>query len=88
MTIKHFTLKHLVMDAMQYTGANFDEVAAFVGYEPVGYEGLKEGGLILTSPDGVVLTAYPGDWIVKNDDAYYTPYEEAQFVANFEEVTP
>lgn len=65
-----FRTRPAVVEAMQFTGDNYDEVLRFTGLHYLDPEPQKApyGDLIIETADGRERTAHPGDWIIRTDD--------------------
>ena len=65
------------VDALRYTDSNFDEWASFVGS---GY--YRDGNgetLFIETPDGRLLVARHGDWIIKDERDYISTCNPSMF---------
>ena len=84
---KTFVKKPVAVQAVQWTGYNFDEVANFVGRD-----GLELFGSF-KNPDLVVCTlegyhhALIGDWIIRGVKGEFYPCKPDIFEQTYEEVT-
>ena len=59
-TARKYRKRPIVIEAIQFINANFDEVESFVG----GDAEFREGRLLVATLEGP-LWASPGDWIIK-----------------------
>ena len=82
--IKKYKVRPLVVEAMQYLGPeNKDKVIEFLGYDPL-Y--LRKGvELWMNTVDGPTR-AKVSDWVVKESDGSYLPYNEEMFNTLYEEL--
>lgn len=93
-----FRKKPVVIDAVQFHGPNLHEVVSFVeGKAPTihtsyageawhTYEGMvKENGFKIETLEGV-MTAQPGDWIIKGVKGEFYPCKPDIFAATYEAV--
>lgn len=66
--------KPIVIDAVQFTGDNLDEIRAFAGKNLVGETcmGRKVYDVLIRTHEGM-LSAYPGDWIIKGVHGEFYP---------------
>lgn len=71
----------IVVDAMRFTGENWDEVIAFVGEEPPSYK-----RRFITTLTGAPF-AVPGDWLVKGSDGVFSAMTDDEFLSTFEEAS-
>jgi hypothetical protein len=83
-----FRKKPVVIEAVQFTRTNAEEIISFVGRQlPVGYGTREEGGKI---PEIVIPTlegdmrASVGDWIIKGVKGEFYPCKPDIFVATYE----
>ena len=74
--------KPVVVHAMQFTGTNRDEIAAFVGD---GYDIDADGGFVIRTLEGN-MTANPGDYVIKGVQGEFYPCKEDIFHATYEGV--
>ena len=81
----HMALKYrkkpVVIDAVQYTGANFNDIEEFVG----GDAEFREGQLVVATLEGP-LRASPGDWIIKGVKGEFYPCKPNIFALTYETV--
>jgi len=73
--------KPVVIDAVQYTGANFNDIEEFVG----GDAEFREGQLVVATLEGP-LRASPGDWIIKGVKGEFYPCKPNIFALTYETV--
>jgi len=73
--------KPVVIDAVQYTGANFNDIEEFVG----GDAEFREGQLVVATLEGP-LRASPGDWIIKGVKGEFYPCKPNIFALTYEAV--
>lgn len=78
-----YQLRKRMVDAIQWTGDNAAEIAAFVG-EPE-LLGDKHGGLTVRTLDGLMI-AGPGDFIIKSEFGSIAVWREDVFRQCYEEV--
>lgn len=78
--------KPVVIDAVQFTGTNFFEIAHFLGHGPEVLNNLD-----LHSTDHPVIetlegkmTASPGDWVIRGVKGEYYPCKPDIFAASYE----
>jgi len=84
--------KPIVIEAVQYTRLNIDEVAEFVGFDHLRIGSVGPNGTelhILTLEDGhkceVKHIATPGDWIIKGISGEFYPCKPDIFEKTYEE---
>ena len=75
--------KPVVIEAVQYTGPNFEEIEAFVG----GDAEFRDGKLLVATLEGP-LYASPGDWIIKGVKGELYPCKPDVFSQTYEAVSP
>jgi len=76
-----FRKKSVVVEAVQFISANFDEIEAFVG----GDAEFRDGELLVATLEGP-LRAAPGDWIIKGVAGKLYPCKPDIFDAAYEAV--
>lgn len=74
-----FRKKPVVIDAVQYTGVNFDELEKFVG----GDAEFRNGELVIATLEGP-LHASPNDWIIRGVKGEFYPCKPDIFEATYE----
>lgn len=75
--------KPIVIEAVQFTGTNHDEIADFCAPQPV-----KVGGgftLLIPTLEGE-MTANQGDWVIKGVKSEFYPCKPDIFEATYEPV--
>lgn len=91
--MRRFRKKPVVVDAMQWTGKNVDEVVKFaLGSIKVLMPCFNAGGIIVTrntayieTPEGT-MHASPGDWIIRGVKGEFYPCKPDIFDATYEPV--
>jgi hypothetical protein len=91
--IKKFRKKPVVIEAIQWTGKNFDEVCNFMkefhghklAYEDAEELAIKTGEYYIKTLEGV-MTATKNDWIIKGINAEFYPCKPDIFEKTYEEV--
>lgn len=78
------------IDAVQFTGYNYDEIAAFAGNKVIRLnENMRREGapeyLIVDTLEGH-MTASPGDYIIRGVEGEYYPCKPSVFKQTYEEV--
>lgn len=63
MTIKKYISKHVVKEAVQFTGENFDEIMAFMSSDEFSQD-LLSPEIVIRTLEGNMI-ASPGDYIIK-----------------------
>ena len=79
--MKKYRKKPVIIEAVQYTGPNFDEIEAFVK----GDAEFRDGKLLIATLEGP-LNASPQDWIIKGVKGEFYPCKPDIFAATYEEV--
>lgn len=74
-------IRTIVVDAVRFTGDNWDEIKEFIGEEPPSYK-----RLYITTVGGHPF-AYPGYWIIKGSDGRFTAMSDNEFLSTFEEMS-
>lgn len=78
--------KPVVIEAVQFTGKNHEEIGIFVGYDGAYMAG--EALVIRTLEDGkegvAKHVADPGDWIIKGVAGEFYPCKPGIFAATYE----
>lgn len=79
--------KPVVIDAVQFTGENIDEIEAFAGKNLVGETciGSKVYDITIRTREGI-MSAYHGDWIIKGVHGEFYPCAPDIFEETYEEV--
>lgn len=85
-----FRKRPVVIEAVQWTGSNVDEIATFFGTPSTIVaacisEVLNERRLPIVTLEGVV-TASPGDWIIRGVAGEYYPCKPDIFAKTYEAV--
>lgn len=77
--------KPVVIDAVQFTEENLDEIEALVGKNLVGkmYLNDKVYDLAITTREGL-MSVYPGDWIIKGVHGDFYPCAPDIFEETYE----
>ncbi len=76
--------KPVVVEAVQWSGSNVEELAQFAPLAKVKAEG-KRNALIIDTLEGVML-GEPGDWIIKGVKGEFYPCKPDIFEATYEAV--
>ena len=76
--------KPVVIDAIQFTGANHAEVAKFMGI--INYD-RNSRGIPIATLEGE-LVAGPGDWLIRGIKGEYYPCRSDIFEATYEPAEP
>lgn len=85
--VKRYIKKVPVVEAVRWTGYNFDEIQDFVGSENAHF--VREA----TPPEVYIITKYRalylgvGDYVVKNSYGSFDVYTKSYFEKSFEEAT-
>lgn len=74
-----FRKKPVVIEAIQFTRGNFDELEAFVG----GDAEFRDGELVIATLEGP-LRASPNDWIIKGVKGEFYPCKPDIFEQTYE----
>lgn len=72
----------VVVEAVQYTGSNRQELAAFAGH----WIDVSGDAVYVTTPSGPVRVE-TGDWLIKQSDSDYYPCKANVFAAVYEPVS-
>lgn len=79
-----YRAKPVEIEAIQWTGDNFDEVHAFAGHDVFVSDGLsKEGELTVATTEGYT-TAFIGYYIVRDDRGNHYPCDPGVFERKYE----
>lgn len=81
--VSKFRKKPVVIEAVQFTGENKDEIVEFTG-DLVGIEN-EDGTLGIITLEGS-LRASPGDWIIKGVKGEFYPCKPDIFAATYDAV--
>lgn len=83
-----FRKKPVVIDAVQWTGANVDEVLAFILTKGEARRGLGDwrNSIFLDTLEGT-MRADPNDWVIKGVKGEFYPCKPDIFAATYEAVT-
>ncbi len=85
--IKTFAKKPIKVQAVQWTGYNFDEIMDFVGIDSLNLLGsFKNPDLVINTLEGD-YHALVGDWIIRGINGEYYPCKPDIFEKTYEEVT-
>lgn len=83
--MKKFRKKPVIIDAVQFTGSNHQEVSDFIGSN--GKANTNSGTAVtITTLEGVMV-ASPGDWIIRGVKGEYYPCKPDIFAATYEEAS-
>lgn len=77
-----FRKKPVVIDAMQFTGHNGDDIVTALGI-PEGHISVNPGALMITTMEGV-MRADVLDWIIKGVKGEFYPCKPEIFTATYE----
>lgn len=81
-----FRKKPAIIEAVQFTGANLSDCLRFMGQPPVAVGAYRTAGkLAIDTPEGV-MTASPGDWIIRGVKGEHYPCKPDIFAATYEAV--
>lgn len=83
----YFRKKPVVIEAVQFTSLNANEVCAFIGVDKAAAYDLNRETLHIDIPtlEGV-MRADEGDWIIKGVAGEFYPCKSSIFEATYEEV--
>jgi phage-related protein len=83
---KRYRKLPVVVEAMQWTGRNYDDAEAFIDVESFGYQELgdESGARVVISTLEGEMTAEPGDWIIKGIKGEFYPCKPDIFEATYE----
>lgn len=84
--VQKFVKKPVVIEALQWTGNNHNEMAAFLG-ESKGVTDKDRDALIIFTLEGA-MTALKGDWIIKGIRGEFYPCPSDIFEQTYELVGP
>jgi len=74
----------VVIQAMKWTGDNYQALSRFMGYEPIGKKGLDEQeGLVIDTLEGTSL-ANVGDYIIRGVKGEFYPCKEDVFKLTYD----
>ena len=76
-----FRKKPVVIEAIQFKNANFNEIETFVG----GDAEFRDGNLVVATLEGA-MRASPGDWIIKGVKGEFYPCKPDIFAATYDPV--
>lgn len=82
--IKTFVKRPVKVQAVQWTGANYEEIADFVGHINIPYT-LDNGLIIIETLEGNHY-ARKGDWIIRGVNGEFYPCKPDIFKKTYEEV--
>ena len=88
-----FRKKPVVIEAVQWTGKNFDEISKFTGdwhghklaHEDAEEAAHKSGNMFISTLEGV-MTASKNDWIIKGVNGEFYPIKEDIFLLTYDKV--
>lgn len=84
--IKQYVKKPVVVEAVQWTGSNFDEIKEFCGNDVVENTGTKYSYLQIHTLEGG-MTASKGDYIIKGVSGEFYPCKPDIFEKTYEVYT-
>lgn len=86
-----FRKKPVVIEAVQFTGRNVSEVHAFTGSKSTtsthAHSAAPASSLTIETLEGII-TASPGDWIIRGVKGEFYPCKPDIFAATYEPVEP
>lgn len=82
--IKTFVKKPVQVQAIQWTGDNYEEIIDFVGSASFPYS-FDDGEIIIETLEGAVA-ARRGDWIIRGVNGEFYPCKPDIFEKTYEEV--
>lgn len=83
--MSEYRKKPVIIEAVQFTGDNYDKCLEFTGLEPS--DGvINNSDFIIQTLEGV-MTASKNDWIIKGIKGEFYPCKPDIFEATYEEVT-
>lgn len=93
MSVIQYRKKPVVIEAIEWTGSNFDQCMRFMGdngghklaYEDAEEAAKKSGSLFIRTLEGV-MTAKKGDFIIKGVNGEFYPCKPDIFAKTYEEV--
>lgn len=91
--IQKFRKKPVVIEAVQWTGKNFDDISHFTGdwhghkkaHEDAEEGAIKSGSIYIRTLEGVMM-ASSGDWIIKGIAGEFYPCKPDIFEQTYEAV--
>lgn len=83
--VKTFIKKPLEVQAVQWTGDNYDEICNFIEYYPALLHG-SFGPFLVIGTYGNEDYVFTGDWIVHGDNGKFRSYKPNIFEQTYEEV--
>jgi hypothetical protein len=96
-SVKRFRQRVVAVEAIQLTPANIEDVAAWVGDSAMVYTGRQHGHtdppftdhscMSFLSTSGSDMSAYAGDWVVKDASGEARSFPPEDFAAIYEAVT-
>ena len=84
-----FRKKPVIIEAIQFTGDNFFDVAHFIGHGPDVLDNLelqRTDWPVIETPEGN-MTASPGDWVIKGVKGEFYPCKPDIFAATYEQLS-
>ena len=81
--MSQFRKRPVVVEAVQYTGANHDEVDAFVAISPRATTWVPDHGLRIDTLEGSMMCDV-GDWIIRGVQGEIYPCKPDIFAATYE----
>ena len=80
--VQKFKKKPLIIEAVQWTGQNVDEITGFIGYEKFQFEG---DDIVIQTYEGLIIAGI-GDWIIKGIAGEFYPCKPDIFEKTYEAV--
>ncbi len=85
--VKRYIKKPVAIEAMQWTGCNFDEVQEFVGFNNAYFQRMADPPQVyIPTPEGAEYASI-GDYIIKFTDGEIRTCSRDFFELNYEEAT-
>jgi hypothetical protein len=85
--VTRYRKRPVEVEAIQWTGKNTDEVAAFLGADLLGQERSMDGPLIVRTQNGPV-TVTRGEWLIRGVQGEHYPCRPDVFEATYEIAAP
>ncbi|MEM4261031.1 MAG: hypothetical protein QXG00_07355 [Candidatus Woesearchaeota archaeon] len=80
-----FRKKPVIIEAVQWSGSNHEEILQFMNVKKEDAGKLRNGPMIIYTLEGT-MTASPGDWIIKGVKGEFYPCKPDVFQDNYEKV--
>lgn len=81
----HYRKKPIVIEAIQYTGDNYQLLKNWIGLENIDYSESPRSNTLVVKTQHGPLEVIPTDWVIKGVQGEYYPCRDDVFKETYEE---